>query len=298
MEKNTESKVYFNGTGDVQSFVEKVELMAALKDHKDAVKATFIASRLTGTAFDVYRRMSAEDKKDPEKIKTNLLKEFCREERNREEALNALMQASRKTGETTQAFSYRILKLVQLAYSSLDAGIQNTIARDYFMKGLSSDLQVAVKSVADFKDKTLQLLSDEATRLEIAGVGSSKPESVATVGGTSETDWVEKITAGVLEKLVSSNLLGEASGGNEPVNAVFGNRGRGRGNFRGRTQSRGRGRGPQNNQPGGSQNNQSGKRCRTCQSTSHLFRTCPVRHCQACGGQGHDAWSTTCPNYS
>ena len=72
MDKNTESKVYFNGTGDVQSFVEKVELLASLKGHADEVKATFIASRLTGTAFDVYRRMSALDKKDPEKIKENL----------------------------------------------------------------------------------------------------------------------------------------------------------------------------------------------------------------------------------
>ena len=150
---------------------------------------------------------------------------------------------------------------------------------------------MAVKSIADFKDKTLQNLSDEATRLEIAGVGSNKPEPIATVGISPESDLVEKITTGVLERLASSNLLGEATGGSEPVNMIGdGNRGRGRGYSRGRGHNRGRGRGPQNNQ--------SGKRCRACQSPSHLFRNCPVRHCQACGGQGHDAWSTTCPNYS
>ena len=34
----------------------------------------FIASKLTGQAFDVYRRLSVDDKKDPSKIKEQLRK--------------------------------------------------------------------------------------------------------------------------------------------------------------------------------------------------------------------------------
>ena len=74
--------MYFDGTGDVACFVEKVELIATLKGHTDEKKAIFIASKLGGSAFDVYRRLSTDDKKDSGKIKEELLKEFCREERN------------------------------------------------------------------------------------------------------------------------------------------------------------------------------------------------------------------------
>ena len=230
--KKDSSKVYFDGTGDVQSFVEKVDILATLKAHAGEAKAQFIASKLVGTAFDVYRRLSDDEKKDPEGIKTSLLNEFCREERNREEALNALMHTMRKSGETPQAFSYRILKLTQLAYSSIAANIQNSIAKDYFMKGLSSELQVAIKSVTGFKEKTLQQACDEATRLEIAGVGSSgsvpQAPTVATVETPSQPDLVEQITAGVIERLRSSNLLGDSSDVNDGVNYVSGG-GRGRG---------------------------------------------------------------------
>ena len=39
------------------------------------------------------------------------------------------------------------------------------------------------------------------------------------------------------------------------------------------------------------------RRCRACQSTDHLLRSCPNRCCQACGKRGHDAWDKNCPNY-
>ena len=134
---------------------------------------------------------------------------------------------------------------------------------------------------------TLTQLSDGATRLEIAGVNSVASSKVLSVE-SNESDLVEKVTAGVMEKLKSINLLGVASGSTDEVAVVREYRGRGGSNYRNRYRSGRR----------GSQMNQSGRRCRACQSSSHLFRNCPVRHCQACGGKGHDAWSPTCPNYS
>ena len=281
------SKVYFDGTGDVQSFVEKVDLIARLKKHEDEEKAVFIGSKLGGPAFDVYRRLTAAEKKDPEVLKTNLLREFCREERNREEALDALMRGSRKSGETPQAYAYRVLKLVSLAYSTLSAANREIIAKDYFLSGLSSELRTGVKSRHGFATMNVTQLCDAAVTLEIAGVSSQTATKVATVD-TKEDDLVDRITAGVIEKLQSTNLLGVASGGEDEVAAVRENRGRGGTNVRNRYRGGRR----------GSSNTQSGKRCRACQSPSHLFRNCPVRHCQACGGKGHDAWSNICPNYS
>ena len=39
------------------------------------------------------------------------------------------------------------------------------------------------------------------------------------------------------------------------------------------------------------------RKCRSCQSTEHLIRYCPVRFCQACGKRGHDQYSNTCSNF-
>ena len=272
MDSKKEHNVYFDGTGDITSSVEKVELIAQLKGHTEEKKAQFIGSKLGGTAFDAYRRLSVDEKKDPEAIKTNLLKEICREQRNREEALSALMKGCRLSGESPQIYAYRILKLVGLAYVTLGADIQNTIARDYFMKGLSNELQVAIIPVTGFSGMTLNQLSDETTRLEIAGVNAGNQIKIASVE-TSESGLVERITAGVIEKLKSTNLMDVACGINEEVNAVGNDfRGRGSSNFRGRYRGRSDNRREY-------QANQSGRRCRVCQSSSHLFRNCPVRHC-------------------
>ena len=161
-----EEKLYFNGMGEVKNFVEKVELIAELKGHENDKKARFIANKLSGSTFEVYRRLSANDKIDPEKIKTELLKEYSREERNREEALHKLMRCVRLPNESPQRLAYRLLYLIGLAYGTLNDASKNTIAKDFFVKALSTDLQVALKSIASYKAASLCQLSDKTTRLE------------------------------------------------------------------------------------------------------------------------------------
>ena len=79
-------KLTFDGTGDVQVFLTKVEIQNSLKGYTGESLAQAIASRLEGPAFDVYLRMSSDDRKDASKIKAELLKEFERGKRNREGA--------------------------------------------------------------------------------------------------------------------------------------------------------------------------------------------------------------------
>ena len=283
-------KLYFDGVGDVTSFVEKIDLVSGLKGHADEQKARFIASKLGASAFDVYRRLSIEDKKNPETIKTELLKEFCREERNREEALQALMCSKRQPGESTKRFAYRILRLVGLAYSSLDANTKQMSAKDFYVKGLSRDLQVALKSTANFANQTLNALSDESTRLEIAGVKSEAIKFECAELRTEE-EIVSKVTKNVIDQLKAASL----NDADEEVTFI---ENKYRQNYRNRTATyRGNNIGRPYNQRGSRDNTRS-RVCRTCQSSAHLFRECPVRFCQACGRKGHDAWNTACPNYS
>ena len=200
------------------------------------------------------------------------------------------MNGKRQPGESTQRFAYRILRLVGLAYSALSNDIKQTIAKDFYVKGLSKDLQVTLKSTANFATSTLNQLSDESTRLEIAGV-KSECVKIECAEVNIEEEMVNRITENVIEKLKSSSL----NDGDEEVKFVdnrYRQKNINRSNFSYRGDSRGR-----SFTQRGSKINVKGRLCRTCQSSSHLFRDCPVRFCQACGSKGHDAWNNTCPNY-
>ena len=86
----TSRKADFRWNWRDTSLLTKVEIQSSLKGYTEEKLAQAIASRLEGPAFDVYLRMSSEDRKDASKIKAELLKEFERGKRNREEALDQL----------------------------------------------------------------------------------------------------------------------------------------------------------------------------------------------------------------
>ena len=80
------------------------------------------------------RKIPTEEKRNLESVKSHLMKKYCREERNREEALNAL-NGCRLPGETNERFAYRMSKLVQLAHAHETEEIQTSIAKYYFKQG-------------------------------------------------------------------------------------------------------------------------------------------------------------------
>ncbi len=293
----------FDGTGDVRSFIAKVELYSSLKSYTGEKCAQALASKLEGPAFDVYLRLSSDDRKDAGKITAELLKEFERGRRNREEALSELSNRKREIGESTQNFAYKILQLVKLAYPKFESKTQETIARDYFVNGLHVDMQVALKSLEKFDDKKLNEIADEATRLELAGIQSlsvNKRFSANSVNPISDEKIVDSIAEKVIEKLQATSLSSPGGGLHEEVKFASTNYNRGRGRGRGfGAKSRGMGRG---NNPRRFQSPKAAKSpgnllCRTCQSNEHLYRACPMRFCQACGKRGHDAWDSSCENY-
>ena len=170
----------FNGNGDVKEFITKVELYSALKGYSGEKSAKNLASKLEGRAFDVYLRLSEGDRKDVNIIKDELPKEFERGQLNHEEALFTLSKRSRNLGESANTYAYKLMELVKLAYPDFDDTTRATLAKDYFVRGLHLDMQIALKSMEKFADSNIDTLAVETTRLQLAGIQSRFEERSST----------------------------------------------------------------------------------------------------------------------
>ena len=96
-----ESKVKnYDGSGDAKVFLEKISLHSTLNGYEDQKAAQNLASKLEGQAFDVYRRLWTEDRKQAQKIRIELSKEFERGNQDREEAIHELNKWKRKPDES------------------------------------------------------------------------------------------------------------------------------------------------------------------------------------------------------
>ena len=282
----------FDGTGDVRKFIAKIELLIAIKEYTGEKAAQVLASKLEGNAFDVYLRMSADDRKSIAKIEEELLKEYERGQADREQAVAELNSRHRLPNEPAKTFAFKIQELVKLAYPTLDQTARDVFAKDAYLNGLHPDMQLQIRALEKFKTADMNALVEETLRLEVAGIKSSMstaskgqinsvkelPDTLGEASGSNITkDLVEAISDEVLKKLEASSInyvRGEAKGQNR--------------NFH-RNNRRGRG--------GDNNISASTRKCRNCQSPSHIVRQCPVRFCASCGGRGHDSWSKDCPKY-
>ena len=173
MESNSKTRcVDYDGKGDVKVFITKFELVAAVKGYEGEKKAQCVACKLAGPALDVYMRLPDEDKKNCDRIKEELLKEFERGQLNREEAIHLLDSRRRQPEESPQTFAYKLLELVKLAYPSFTEEVRKTLVKDCFMRGVHPDMQIALKSSATFTASDVNTLATETVRLELDGIKS------------------------------------------------------------------------------------------------------------------------------
>ena len=198
-------KLNFDGKGEVKVFITEVELEAAIKGYTEEKLAQFLASKLSGPAFEVYLRLTDDQKKVFESIKEELLKEFERGQLDREEAIATLNDRRRKSEESPQTYAYKIVELVKLAYPTFNVATRKTIAKDYYMRGLHSEMQVALKASERFNDNDINALATETVRLELAGIKSIGTQSPARnecnqVGDVTEFP-INSIVDKVVEKL-------------------------------------------------------------------------------------------------
>ena len=120
----------------------------------------------------MYLRLDQDDRKNVNKLKDELLKEFERGRLNREEAVCTLWKQFREQGDSAHTYAYKIKELVNLAYPDLENAAQATLAKDQFVRGLHADMQIALKCMENFKDCDITALADHTVRLELAGIKS------------------------------------------------------------------------------------------------------------------------------
>ena len=269
----------FNGKGDVNVFLVKVDLYNKLKKYEDEEAAVSLASRLQEPAFNVYLRMSEADRKDINKIKTELKKQYQVGNRDREEALHLLSSCQRKEEETAQDFAFRITELVKLAYPTFSAVNKQVHEKDAFVKGLHPDMQMKIKTLADFADLDMKGLLDNTVRLEVAGVKSASKkykeeinvvgDVVSNIGSTEGERKLHERLDGLEEAIAQLTVASNSSSARRRDDSV-------------------------NRRSVG----KSVRKCWICDDKSHLARLCPKRFCQSCGQKGHDAWNKLCPKFN
>ena len=212
----------YDGTGEIKVFLEKVSLHSSLKGYDGEKAAQNLTSKLEGRAFDVYVRLPAGDKKHVEKIHTELLKEFEHGNQTREAAIFELNNRKREKDESPQTFTFKLLELVKLAYPSFEDEALKTIAKDYFIRGVHPNMQVALKLAPDFATASIDKLAIEKSRLQIAGIKSfastapTEPHECMSVNSPSIDDIVSK----VMQKL-SMDSENKDGGQLEPDSANF-----------------------------------------------------------------------------
>ena len=298
METVIKNKDCFDGTGDVKSFISKVELISALKGYTDEKLSKSLASNLEGDAFNVYLSMSTDDQKDVEKIKQELLSEYEVGAVDREQAVVELSSRSRLQNEPAKTYAFKLQQLVKLAYPDFTDNARNQIAKDAYVKGLHPDLQLQLKSLEKFATADLKTIVTETTRLEVAGITSAlsvRPKvSINTVRVEDATDtvcvknldnrFIQNIGDLVVEKLKGESVNYTRDPPIQGTSSQYRSRA-----FEGSSQ----GYKQQKYLP----SSKNPLKCRNCGKTSNFVRNCPSRFCASCGERGYDFWSKQCPKY-
>ena len=62
------------------------------------------------------------------------------------------------------------MELVKLACPNFDENVRKTITKDYFVKGVDPDMQIALKSLANVSRMNINSLATETSRLQIADI--------------------------------------------------------------------------------------------------------------------------------
>ena len=108
-------------------------------------------------------RLSADDKKDVKKIELELLNEFEKGKQNRETAIQELSNRRQHHGESALTFAYKIQELVKFSYFAFDEKTRKIIAKDYFVRGLHPQMQLALKALPAFEETDITKLASETT---------------------------------------------------------------------------------------------------------------------------------------
>ena len=146
-------------------------------------------------------RLSADDKKEVKKIELELLNKFEKGKQNRETTIHELNNRKQHQGESALTFAYIVLELVKLSYPTFDENTRKIIAKDYFVRGLHPQMQLALKALPTFEEKDINKLAYEVTRLQLAGIPLFDSKQSAQCMNVNESGLTESIVEKGVHKI-------------------------------------------------------------------------------------------------
>ena len=165
MENATATSDYiksFDGTGDIATWLRKVELVAKLKNIQDV--STLIPLHLEGSAFKVFDQLDEEKQADVKAVKKALLEAFGM---NKFSAYDAFRNRSWSPGEAVDSFLADLRRLAGLA------GIEkNDLIRCAFVCGLPEDVSSQLRASARIGELELSAILEQARVLMAERINS------------------------------------------------------------------------------------------------------------------------------
>ena len=99
-------------------------------------------------------------------------KQYERENREREEALQLLASVQYRQQDIAKDLAFRIGMLVKLTNPTIENASQQLHVKNAFVRGLHPEIQMKVKTLENFAALDMNLLLDHTVRLEVAGMKS------------------------------------------------------------------------------------------------------------------------------
>ena len=143
----------FDGSGDVVDWIQKVEMVCQLSTPPTDQKVV-IPLRLKGGASSVYRQLSEEDRKSPDKVKTALKRAFAADKFM---AFEQFTTRHLQTGESVDVYLSDLQRLASLFGGLSDEGLGCA-----FVAGLPEAAKQVLRAGARIEALTLVELVDRA----------------------------------------------------------------------------------------------------------------------------------------
>jgi len=142
----------YDGTGCIETWLQKVELVAELKGLTDLAKV--IPLQLEGSAFAVFAQMATEDKTDANKVKRVLKAAFAKDQFS---AYDEFRQRTWYDGEPVDVYLSELRRLASLAAIN-----DEEILKCAFVVGLPRLVSMQLRTSAQVNDASLPALVQQA----------------------------------------------------------------------------------------------------------------------------------------
>ena len=127
--------------GDIVLWLQKLELCSTANDWKDADMLKRLPTLLSGKAFAVFERLSAEEKGDYKTLTKALSTAFGGDTTGKHIAMMAFRSRTRKPDEDIQVFAYNLEALLRRAMPNIGNADREVLLQQQFIEGVDVELK-------------------------------------------------------------------------------------------------------------------------------------------------------------